>query len=70
MCYAKVCNEFEGPYISATAPAERRSFQKNVAAVASHWQYRVKFDQPENWTEDLSLQRQTLSGTTHWLEQT
>ena len=47
-------------------PGNTAFFQRNVVAVASRWQHCVRFDRPDIWTSDLSLQRRRRFRSTNW----
>ena len=55
----KRVTSWRGPYPRHCTDGQHSSFRRNAVAVASRWQHCVRFDRPEIWTSDLSLQRQT-----------
>ena len=62
------CNELAGPIFTSLClrAGKRSSSQRNVGTVASCWQRSVRFHQPDIWTSDLSLWRQTRYCSTNW----
>ena len=48
------------------APGQHSFFRRNVAAMTSRWQHRVRFDRFEIWTLELPLQKRTRYRSTNW----
>ena len=64
--YAEVCNEFAGPISASLRLHGKHSSFRNVAVVASRWEQFIRFDRPETWTSDLSLQKRRHYRSTNW----
>ena len=56
----------DGAYLRVIERGKHSSFRRNAAAVTSRWQLCVRFNRPEIWTLDLSLQKQTRYRSTNF----
>ena len=53
-------------HLRVIAPGKHISFRRNVAVATSRWQHCIRFDQPEIWTSDITLQKRSRYCSTNW----